>query len=84
MGLVGLIRTILILLAVYYGYKFAKKYVIPLMFGNHKNKPFNNQQNYSQFQKNKEGNVTIRYNRNQKDKKVDEDEGEYVDYEEVN
>jgi hypothetical protein len=82
MGLVGFFRTILILLAVYYLYKFFTKFLFPLLLKRYVNKVAGNRQQNSQFER-RNGDVTIKYN-NKKDKKVDKDKGEYVDYEEVN
>lgn len=82
MGLVGFFRTVLILLAIYYTYKFLTRYVFPLMLKNYINKVNNTQRSKNQFQRD-EGDVTIRYRKNE-DKKVDKDKGEYVDYEEIN
>lgn len=82
MGLVGFFRTILILLAVYYLYKFFTKFLFPLLLKRYVNKVTGNRQQNSQFER-RNGDVTIKYN-NKKDKKVDKDKGEYVDYEEVN
>lgn len=82
MGLVGFFRTVLILLAIYYTYKFLTRYVFPLMLKNYINKVNNNQKSKNEFQRD-EGDITIRYRKKQ-DKKVDKDKGEYVDYEEIN
>lgn len=82
MGLVGFFRTILILLAVYYLYKFFTKFLFPFLLKRYVNKVTGNRQQNSQFER-RNGDVTIKYN-NKKDKKVDKDKGEYVDYEEVN
>ncbi len=82
MGLVGFFRTVLILLAVYYTYKFLTKYVFPLMLKNYINKVSRKQQRENAFQR-EEGDVTIQYGR-KNNKKVDKDKGEYIDYEEVN
>jgi hypothetical protein len=82
MGLVGFFRTVLILLAVYYTYKFLTKYVLPLMLKNYINKVSKKHRGNGDFQR-EEGDVTIQYGRD-KNKKVDKDKGEYVDYEEVN
>lgn len=83
MGIIGFVRTLLILLAIYYGYKFLTKYIFPLMFRNYVNKMTNKHRQHNQFQKD-EGDVTIRYNNQKNEKKVDKDKGEYVDYEEIN
>lgn len=85
---IGLMRTILIILLIYYGLKILSRIFAPYIlkylskkvekrFGEQFGEQFNNQQYKSQ----KEGEVTIDKmpNQTQSNKKV----GEYVDYEEI-
>lgn len=80
--LIGLLRTILLIIVFYYIFKIIFKYVVPFLFGSsisgNKNQKRNNFSNRAR----KEGEVTIDYIP-KKDKKIDKETGDYVDYEEV-
>ena len=71
--IIGLFRTILVLIIFYFLVKFLGR----LLFPPSSNKSTNN------IPKGKEGDITIHFD-NRKDKKLfDKDSGEYVDYEDV-
>ena len=76
----SLLRTILVILVIYYGVKFLFRYVFPMLLKNYVDNKMNqhksgiNEQEAEQINKQK-GRVTI-----SKDPSKD---GEYVDYEEV-
>jgi hypothetical protein len=71
--IIGLFRTILILIIFYFLVKVVAKFLFP----SSSNKSTNN------IPKRKEGDVTIHFD-NRKDKKLfDKDTGEYIDYEDV-
>ncbi len=84
--IIGLLRTIFILVVIYYGFKLLVRYVLPYFLKNYVQKEMN--KNQKQHQNNthqrtgKEGAVNIDYVPEKK-KKIAKNEGEYVDYEEV-
>lgn len=86
-GLVNFIRTILIIVIIYYALKFIGRIVFPMFFKrmmNNVEKKFNDQQsNNSTSERNvKEGETIIDKTPNQPSKS-NNDVGEYVDYEDV-
>ena len=79
--LIGLIRTIFFLTIFYYIFKFVIKYLLPYFLGKLMGQTQN--QNNKNFQKKKnEGEITIDYVP-KKTKKISNDTGEYIEYEEV-
>ena len=83
--IVGLIRTLFLLVVFYYLFRFIFRFVIPLLLGNYmRNKMNDNQGNRNGYsrKRNTEGKVTIDYIPPAK-KHIGKDEGDYVDYEEV-
>jgi hypothetical protein len=84
--LVNFIRTIIIIVAIYFALKLFTRYVLPLIL---ENKIRQMQQNMNERSRNhnnggkKEGEVTIDYNAPNKNKSRSQNEGEYVDFEEV-
>ncbi len=81
------LRTILIILLIYYGAKLIVRYVIPVFLKNYVEKKMGTftspgQQQNNHQKKQKEGKVTIDYIP-KSDKKVENSEGEYIDFEEV-
>ncbi len=77
---IGLIRTLLIIVAIYYIFKFLIKYIAPVLLANYVQKKTG-----QQFKKEpitKEG-TTIIDKRPQEKKIINDNVGEYVDYEEV-
>jgi len=82
----GTLRTIAILIIIYYIGKVLARYVFPLFLRNYiKNisTGVNNDQNIKKEQVKKEGEVTIDHKPDPKEKKVEKGEGDYVDFEEV-
>ncbi len=80
----GLIRTILIILIVYYGLKFVSKYILPFVLKQAVNKVQNNmknQQEQQQKSKTPVGETSVDYapKNDSSNNKV----GEYIDFEEV-
>lgn len=70
-------RTLLVIMVIYYVIKFIRKVVIPMF------NPPQQQAGHSQQQNNRrEGDVTVESNRKSKNRSS-KDEGEYVDFEEV-
>ncbi|MGY5351177.1 DUF4834 domain-containing protein [Wenyingzhuangia sp. IMCC45533] len=80
-SILGFLRTLLIILAIYYIVKFFVKYIAPVLLVNYVQKKTGQQ--YTKTKPNqKEGTTTI--DKKPKDKNVIKDNvGEYVDYEEV-
>ncbi|MGY5355992.1 DUF4834 domain-containing protein [Wenyingzhuangia sp. IMCC45467] len=79
-GFINFIRTLLIILAVYYIFKFFVKYVVPVLLVNYVQKKTGQQPKKEPLEK--EGTVTIDKKPKQ-DNIVDDNVGEYVDYEEI-
>ena len=76
--LVNFFRTLLIILIVYYGIKIIRRVVLPLL-SNQPKQP--NQPNPRRNQR-PEGDVRVEKNQ-QYDSRISKDEGEYVDFEEI-
>ncbi len=86
-GLMNFIRTILIIVLIYYAFKIIGKFVFPLLFKKvmrNVEKKFNeqNHRNSTNQQRAKEGETVIDKTPNQT-KKINDDAGEYIDYEDV-
>jgi hypothetical protein len=86
-GLMNFIGTILIIALIYYAFKFIARLVFPLLFKkvmNNVEKKFNEQQHRSSRNEPpvKEGETVIDKAPRQT-KKINDDAGEYVDYEEL-
>jgi hypothetical protein len=84
----GLIRTLIIFLAIYFLFKLVVRVILPLLVKNYvdkKAREFQNRynQNHQQFNKKPEGEITIETKKDTKGKGKGNDEGEYVDYEEI-
>jgi hypothetical protein len=83
----GLLRTIAIILIVYYAFKLIGRYVLPLfvkrMVDNVEKKYKDQQQNFSQDENAKVGETVIDKKPSQT-KGSNKDVGDYVDYEEIN
>lgn len=81
-----LLRTILILIIIYYVIRLFTRYILPALFYNYmddKMKDFSRNQKKQQYKASKpEGEVTIDYMPGKNNKKST-GKGEYVDYEEV-
>ncbi len=76
------LRTILIIIIVVYVLKLIGRYIVPLLIKRQINK-FQQENNSPNYQQKPEGEITV-----EKEKpnghKFNSDEGEYVDYEEIN
>ena len=82
----GLLKTILFIVLFYYGFKLIARILMPFLFSYFVKKAQNNFHHQENEEFKNEGEVSIKYNPNQKNNKKDrsDDEGEYVDYEEMN
>ncbi len=85
----GIIRTIFIIILVYYGLKFLMRLLAPYLvkkmaenMSQRFNQQFQNQYRQQEEFRKREGEVTVE-SKPQKDRNHQTDEGEYVDYEEV-
>ena len=84
----GLLRTVLIILLVYFGFKVLARLFAPLLLrfvakkAEQKFGGFQNQANQRDQQKHKEGETVIDKMPNQ-NKQSNEEVGEYIDYEEI-
>lgn len=79
----GLLRLILIAFLVYFILKFTFRLLFPWLFIQN----FRNNQPNGKFKdatKTKDGEIFVQSPGNGKDKIIDKDEGEYIDYEEIN
>jgi len=84
----GLLKTLLIIVLIYYLFRLTARFVFPFLlkyFIGKTQRDFDNWENgYEQRHRKKEGEVSIDYvSRKDKNKKDMGDEGEYVDFEEV-
>ncbi len=88
----GFIRTIAIILLVYYGFKLLSRYVFPFLlkrwmekkmgqFQNQSGQQFNSTDQAKQFAKEHEGEVKVKTTKSSKSSTLND--GEYVDFEEV-
>ena len=77
-----LLRIILIALLIYYALKFIGRLLFPWLFEQAiKNSPY--AQGNSVKDKKRDGGVTVQDLSKEKNKVIDKDEGEYIDYEEI-
>lgn len=83
--LFNFLRTLFIILIIYYAIRLFARYVLPLMVDkgikNMQQKMNNQQQNYNQ-QRRRDGEVTIERDRTNS-RNREQNQGEYVDFEEV-
>ncbi|PCJ82448.1 MAG: DUF4834 domain-containing protein [Flavobacteriales bacterium] len=84
----NLLRTILIILLIYFVIRLFTRYVMPFllrMFVNKAQRNFEQKMNemHGQQEQRPEGEMRVDYNPNKNQKKKKDDDGEYVDYEEV-
>ena len=82
----GFIRTIAILIILYYAGKLFTRYVLPVFLRNYIKKMTGQTRQNQNFQKEKlkkDGEVTVDYKPGSDKKKVNKDTGDYVDFEEV-
>lgn len=80
---------LLILAIIYYAIRLIFRYVFPWLLKRWARKMgerMNQQQYYSHTNRRhkREGNVTIQYEKSQNDRRDQPEEGEYIDYEEIN
>ena len=83
----GLLRTIAIILIVYYGFKFIGKYILPFFMKrmvNNVEKKFREQQQHQSHDKTGEVGETIIDKKPSNTKSGNKEVGDYVDYEELN
>ena len=84
-GFVSLIRTLVIIIAVYYGFRLLFRYLIPFLLGRfikkQQQKFYDQQGGQSCYSKDKEGTVKVK-SKTRSSQKNDE-LGEYVEYEEI-
>jgi len=79
----GFLRTIAIIVLIFYGLKFLGRLLAPFLIKKMADKMGAQFQNQYQAEETKtEGEVTIKKSQ-QKNSKISETEGEYVDYEEI-
>ena len=86
----SVVRTILIILLIYYGFKFLTRLIAPIILKKMVNKMGSNfQSSFTNFSKKahsqkKEGDITIEKSKKKSKKiKSKNDVGDYIDYEEV-
>jgi len=86
----SVVRTILIILLIYYGFKFLTRLIAPIILKKMVNKMGSNfQSSFTNFSKQahsqkKEGDITIEKSKKKgKKTKSKKDVGDYIDYEEV-
>lgn len=83
--LTNFLKTVFIIIVIYYGFKFLARYLFPMLLDkgikNMQNKMYE-QQRETQRRQRSPGDVTIEYN-NQNGTKKSANRGEYVDFEEV-
>jgi len=82
--LINFIKTLVIILVIYYGIRLFTRYVLPLLIDKgmkNMQQKMHDQQREKQRSNRPEGDVTIENKKSQQ--KKDRGEGEYVDFEEV-
>lgn len=83
--LVNFLRTILIIVVIYYGIRLFSRYVLPLLVDKglkNMQQKMQNQQRQNQRPSRPDGEVTIENNKNT-DRNKSQNQGDYVDFEEV-
>ena len=79
----ALIRILLIIVLVYYLIRFLDKYIVPALFGTPKKKETPSSRKEKEFRKStRQGEVTIK-DLTKRDKRINTEEGDYIDYEEI-
>jgi len=82
----GFLRTIAIIVVIYYAFKFLMRLLAPFLMKKMADKIgsqfHQNQQGRQKYESKPEGEVTVE-DRTQKASKISDSEGEYVDYEEI-
>ncbi|MFC2117980.1 hypothetical protein ACFLTI_00120 [Bacteroidota bacterium] len=82
----GLLRTLAILIIIYYVGKFFARYIFPIFLRNYIKKmapraDINN--NFKEEKSKKKGEVTVEYKPESNNKTINKESGDYVDFEEV-
>jgi hypothetical protein len=83
-GLISLIRTLLIIAAVFFAVRLFLRYVVPFLLGRFIRKQqekFYGQQSANHYQQDEEGKVRVKTKA--RGKKKNDDLGDYIDYEEI-
>lgn len=83
--LTNFLRTLFIIILIYYGIRFFTRYVLPLLVDKgikNMQQKMQDQQRQSQRSTRQPGDVTIEYN-NRSNKSNTQNKGDYVDFEEV-
>ncbi len=85
LNIVSLFDLLIILFAVYYGFKFLIRFIAPKVVDNAANKIFNDMQNREASKDRRtvrKGDVTIDYS-NKKPKQFGRSDGDYIEFEEI-
>lgn len=83
--LVGFLRTVVVIVIIYFGIKMVTKYLLPMLIDKgvkNMQQKMQDQQRQNQGSKRPEGEVTIE-SKNKNDQQNNQNRGEYVDFEEV-
>ena len=83
----GLLKTLAIIVIVYYIFKFIGRYIVPLFLKrmvDNVEKKYGRQQQYSQKEENAKVGETVIDRKPPKTRESNKDVGDYVDYEEIN
>ncbi len=84
----SLLRTLFIIAVIYLAVRFITQYILPLLVKSAVNKAEEKIMNkmdemYKNQNRNNEGEISMKYNKSSEKNKRKDDEGEYVEYEEV-
>ena len=86
LNIVSFLDLLMIMLVIYYGFKFLIRFIAPRVVDNAANKIFQDMQNKANSNQGRtvrKGDVTIDYS-NKKPKKFGRRDGDYIEFEEVN
>ena len=85
LSIIGFARTVLILIGIYFIFKIVARFLLPILLKKMVERAAHNmanQQNFSKERMKKEGEINVDYVP-KKGKKIDDSDGEYVDYVEI-
>ena len=85
LSIIGFARTVLILIGIYFVFKMVARFLLPILLKKMVERAAHNmanQQNFSKERMKKEGEINVDYVP-KKGKKMDDSDGEYVDYVEI-
>ena len=85
LSIIGFARTVLILIGIYFVFKIVARFLLPILLKKMVERAAHNmanQQNFSKERMKKEGEINVDYVP-KKGKKIDDSDGEYVDYIEI-